>query len=78
MCVCASHSVVPTLCDSMDSSLPGSSVHGDSPGQNTLVGSPFTSSGDLPNLRIEPRSPTLQVSLLSEPPGKPCGNINAC
>ena len=28
----------PTLCDPMDSSPPGSSVHGDSPGKNTGVG----------------------------------------
>ena len=28
----------PTLCDPMDCSLPGSSVHGDSPGKNTGVG----------------------------------------
>ena len=28
----------PTLCDPMDFSLPGSSVHGDSPGKNTGVG----------------------------------------
>ena len=28
----------PTLCDPMDYSLPGSSVHGDSPGKNTGVG----------------------------------------
>ena len=27
----------PALCDPMDSSLPGSSVHGDSPGKNTGV-----------------------------------------
>ena len=27
-----------TLCDPMDYSLPGSSVHGDSPGKNTGVG----------------------------------------
>ena len=27
-----------TLCDLMDCSLPGSSVHGDSPGKNTGVG----------------------------------------
>ena len=33
---------------------------------------PFPSPGDLPNPRIEPRSPTLQAdSLLSKPPGKP-------
>ena len=29
----------PTLCDPMDCSPPGSSVHGDSPGKNTGVGS---------------------------------------
>ena len=28
----------PTLCDSMDCSPPGSSIHGDSPGKNTGVG----------------------------------------
>ena len=28
----------PTLCDTMDGSLPDSSVHGDSPGKNTGVG----------------------------------------
>ena len=28
----------PTLCDSMDCSLPGSSAHGDSPGKSTGVG----------------------------------------
>ena len=44
---------------------PDSSVHGDSPGQNTGV-------GDLPNPGIKPRSPALQAdSLPSEPQGKP-------
>ena len=34
-------------------------------------GLPFLSPGDLPDPRIKPRSPTLQVdALLSEPPGK--------
>ena len=28
----------PTLCDTMDFSPPGSSIHGDSPGKNTGVG----------------------------------------
>ena len=28
----------PTLCDPMDYSLPGSSIHGASPGKNTRVG----------------------------------------
>ena len=38
-CVCAkSLQSCLTLCDAMDSSPPGSSVHGDSPGKNTGVG----------------------------------------
>ena len=40
VCVCAcsvAHSC-PTLCDPMDCSMPGPSVHGDSPGKNTGVG----------------------------------------
>ena len=54
-----------TLRDPMECSLPGSSVH-----QNTGVGSPFPSPGDLPNPGSEPRSPALQVDFLpSEPPG---------
>ena len=40
-----------------------------SPGQNTGVGQPFPSLGDLPNTRIEPRSPALQADSL--PQGKP-------
>ena len=43
-----------------------------SPGQNTGVGGPFPSPGDLPNPGIQPRSPALQVdSLPAEPQGKP-------
>ena len=34
-----------TLCDPMDCSLPGSSVHGDSPGKNTGVGYQFLLQG---------------------------------
>ena len=42
------------------------------PGQNTGVGWPFPSAGDLPNPGINPRSPTMQAgSLPAEPPGKP-------
>ena len=33
-CVVLSHSVVSSFCNLMDCSLPGSSVHGDSPGEN--------------------------------------------
>ena len=37
---------------------------------------PFPSQGDLPDLGIEPRPPTLQVdSLLSEPEGKATGGL---
>ena len=61
-----------TFCNPMDGSLPGFSVHGDSPGKNTGVGCPGPPPGDLPNPGIEPRSLALQAySLLSEPPGKP-------
>ena len=61
-----------TLCNPMNCSLPGSSVHGDSPGKNTGVGCHALLPGDHPNLAIKPRFPALQVdSLPSEPPGKP-------
>ena len=61
-----------TLCDPMHCSLPGSSVHGDSPGKNTGV-----DCHSLPQGSSEPRSPPLQVdSSPSEPPGKPSCSIN--
>ena len=64
-------SVCLTLCDPMDCSPPGSSVHGFSR-QEYWKGQPFPSPRDLPNPGIEPRSPALQVdSLPSEPQGKP-------
>ena len=59
------------LWDLMDSNPPGSSVHGNSPGQNTGVGY-LTSSVDLPNPGVEPSSPALKTdSLPFDPPGKP-------
>ena len=59
------------LWDLMDSNPPGSSVHGNSPGQNTGVGY-LTSSVDLPNPGVEPSSPALMAdSLPFDPPGKP-------
>ena len=36
--MCLITQLCPTLCDSTDCSLPGSSVHGGSPGKNTGVG----------------------------------------
>ena len=47
-----------TLCDPMDCSPPGSSVHGFSR-QEYWSGLPFPSPGDLPNPGIEPGSPAL-------------------
>ena len=71
MCVCVLTQWCPTLCDPMDCSRPGSSVHGDSPRKEYWSGLPCPSAGDLPNPGIEPRSPTLQVdSLPSEPQGR--------
>ena len=69
----------PTLCDPMDCSLPGSSVHGIFQARvlewvaiSFWSGLPFPSPGDLPDPGIEPRSPALQADALpSEPPGKP-------
>ena len=57
----------PTLCDPMDCSLPGSSVHGFS-SQEYWSQLPFLLQG-IPKPGIEPRSPTLQTDALpSEPP----------
>ena len=67
-----SHSVVSDSLRPMDCSLPGSSVHGNSPGRNTGVGCHFLLQWNLPDPGIEPRSPIMQAdALTSEPPGKP-------
>ena len=60
-----------TLCDPMDYSPLGSSVHGVSPGRILeWVAMPSSSGSSQP--RGQPRSPVLQMdSLPSEPPGKP-------
>ena len=64
----------PTLCDPMDHSIPGSSVHGDSLGKNTGVGCHTLCQVILPDPGIELTSltsPALQMgSLPSELPGK--------
>ena len=60
----------PTLCDPMDWSPPGSSVHGILQAR-ILEWLPFPSPGDFPDPGIKPRSPALQADSLSfEPPGK--------
>ena len=69
MCVCLVTQLCPTLCDLMDYTPPGSSVHVIL--QATYWnGLPFPSPEDLPNPGIEPRSPALQADPLpSDPPG---------
>ena len=46
-----------TLCDLMDCSPPGSSVHGDSPGKNTGVGCHALLQGIFPTQRLNPGLP---------------------
>ena len=59
----------PTLCDLMDCSLPGFSIHGILQAEY-WSGLLFPSPEDLPDPRIEPRSPALEAdTLTTEPPG---------
>ena len=62
--VCLVAQSCPTLCDPMDCSPPGSSVHGDSSGKDIGVGCHALLQGNLPHAEIEPRSPALQVDSL--------------
>ena len=60
-----------TLCDPMDCSPSGSSVHGDSAGKNTGVGNPLPSPGNLRYPGVEPGSPALAGRFFTaEPPRK--------
>ena len=71
-CVCLVAQSCPILCNPMDDSLPGSSVHGDSARKNTGMGCHAHLQGTLPNPGTQLRSPSLQEdSLPSELPGKP-------
>ena len=67
----------PTLCDPMDCSPPGSSVHGDSPGMSTGVGCHALLQG----ISSQPRDQTKVSCIASgfftnEPPGKPIKYIS--
>ena len=53
----------PTLCDSMDCSLPGSSVHGDSPSKNAGVGCHALLQGIFPTQRWNPGLPHCRLIL---------------
>ena len=75
--LCLVAQLCPTLCNPTDCSLPGSSVHGDSPAKNTGVGChALLTQGSNPSL-LHCR----QNLLLSEPPGKPMntgvGNLSS-
>ena len=60
----------PTLCDPMDCSLSGSSIHGIFQAR-VLEWVAISFSGDLPDSGIKPRPPTLQADTLPcEAPGK--------
>ena len=76
VCVCVqSLQSCSTLCDPMDCSPPGSSVHGDSPGKNTGVGCHALLQGVFPTQGSNPGLLCLlhrQAGFLPlAPPGKP-------
>ena len=71
-CVCLLLTCIRFFVTPMDYSLPGSSVHVDSPGKNTGVRCHFLLQRIFSDPGIEACSPALQAhSLLTEPPGKP-------
>ena len=61
----------PTLCNLVDCSLPGPSVHRDSPGKNTGVGCHALPQGIFPTQGLNPGLLHCRRILQSEPPGKP-------
>ena len=68
----------PTLCDPIDCSLPGSSLHGDSPGRNTGVGCHALLQGISPTQGSNPGLWHCRRSLPSEPPGSPYMCVCVC
>ena len=79
-CVCSVAQSRLTLCDPMNGSSPGSSVHGFSR-QEYWSGLPFSPPGDLPDPGIKPASsafPALTGGFFTTvPPGKPVIVLNA-
>ena len=61
----------PTVCNPMDCSLPGSSVHGDSPGKNTGMGCHAAIQGIFPTQGSNPGLPHCRRTVPSKPPGNP-------
>ena len=68
----------PTLCDPMDCSPPGSSVHGISQA-GYWSGLPFPLPGELPDPMVKPSSPALAGTFFTtESPGKPNYHMYCC
>ena len=75
MCFVKSFQLCSTLCNPMDRSLPGSSVHGDSPGRNAGVGCHALLQGIFPSQGLSPHLLRLlhrqAGSVPLAPPGEP-------
>ena len=77
VCVCVFMHAKPlqsclTLCNARDCSLPGSSVHGDSPGKNTGVSCHSVRGPSQPRWNLSPASHALAGRFfITAPPGKP-------
>ena len=74
MCHAKSVQSCPTLCNPVDCSLPGSPVHGDSPGKNTGVGYYALFQGIFLTrdpTHVSCSSCTAGEFFTTEPPGKP-------
>ena len=73
MVLCLVTQSCPTLCDPMDCSLPGPSVHGDSPDKNTGVGGRALLQGIFPTQGLNPGSSCIGRWVLyhERPPGSP-------
>ena len=63
VCVCLVAQSCPTLCDPTDCRMPGSSVHGNSPGKNTRVGFHALVQGIFPTQGSNPGLPHCRLNL---------------
>ena len=62
VCVCTCNQSCSTLCDPMNCSPPGSSVHGDSSGKNSRAHCHFLLQGDLPDQGSNPSLASLALA----------------
>ena len=80
VCVCLVAQSCLTLCDSMNCSLPDSSLHGDPPGKNTGVGCHALLQGIFPTQRSNPGLPHCRQTLycLSHQKKNECVCVYVC